>query len=69
MNTSVAILKVTNARRDVILAGGLYHRTAYCTFCASIFNTVGDSCVWFNLTPKYRDQKFEEGGREGVALS
>ena len=26
MNTLVAILKVTDARRDVILAGGLYHR-------------------------------------------
>ena len=26
MNTSLAILKVTDARRDVILAGGLYHR-------------------------------------------
>ena len=26
MNTLLAILKVTDARRDVILAGGLYHR-------------------------------------------
>ena len=26
MNTSLAILKVTDARRDVTLAGGLYHR-------------------------------------------
>ena len=26
MNTLLAILKVTHARRDVILAGGLYHR-------------------------------------------
>ena len=26
MNTLLAILKVTEARRDVILAGGLYHR-------------------------------------------
>ena len=26
MNTSLAILKVTDARRDAILAGGLYHR-------------------------------------------
>ena len=26
MNTLHAILKVTDARRDVILAGGLYHR-------------------------------------------
>ena len=26
MNTLLAILKVTAARRDVILAGGLYHR-------------------------------------------
>ena len=25
MNTLLAILKVTDARRDVILAGGLYH--------------------------------------------
>ena len=25
MNTFLAILKVTDARRDVILAGGLYH--------------------------------------------
>lgn len=21
-----------------------------------------DSCVWFNRTPEYRDQKFEGGG-------
>ena len=27
MNTLLAILKVTDARRDVILAGGLYHRS------------------------------------------
>ena len=26
MNTLLVILKVTDARRDVILAGGLYHR-------------------------------------------
>ena len=26
MNTLLAILKATDARRDVILAGGLYHR-------------------------------------------
>ena len=26
MNTLLAILKVTDARRDAILAGGLYHR-------------------------------------------
>ena len=26
MNTLLAILKVTDAKRDVILAGGLYHR-------------------------------------------
>ena len=26
INTLLAILKVTEARRDVILAGGLYHR-------------------------------------------
>ena len=26
MNTLLAILKVTDARRDVVLAGGLYHR-------------------------------------------
>ena len=26
MNTFLVILKVTDARRDVILAGGLYHR-------------------------------------------
>ena len=26
MNTLLAILKVTDARRDVILTGGLYHR-------------------------------------------
>ena len=26
MNTLLAILKVSDARRDVILAGGLYHR-------------------------------------------
>ena len=26
MNTLLAILKVTDARRDVILAGGMYHR-------------------------------------------
>ena len=26
MNTLLAILKVTDARRDVTLAGGLYHR-------------------------------------------
>ena len=26
INTLLAILKVTDARRDVILAGGLYHR-------------------------------------------
>ena len=26
MNTLLAILKVTDARRDIILAGGLYHR-------------------------------------------
>ena len=26
MNTLLAILKVADARRDVILAGGLYHR-------------------------------------------
>ena len=29
MNTLLAILKVTDARRDVILAGGLYHRFAW----------------------------------------
>ena len=26
MNASLAIFKVTDAKRDVILAGGLYHR-------------------------------------------
>ena len=26
MNTLLAILKVTDARRDIMLAGGLYHR-------------------------------------------
>ena len=26
MNTLLALLKVTDARRDFILAGGLYHR-------------------------------------------
>ena len=26
MNTLLAVFKVTDARRDVILAGGLYHR-------------------------------------------
>ena len=29
MNTLLAILKVTDARRDVILAGGLYHRFSW----------------------------------------
>ena len=29
MNTLLAILKVTDARRDVILAGGVYHRVRW----------------------------------------
>ena len=54
MNTLLAILKVTDVRRDVILAGGLYHRFPLrhlpptpC-FCPNS-NYFFDKKIWFYL--------------------
>ena len=60
MNTLLAILKVTDARRDVILAGGLYHRFPWrhlppppaliqhsaCTLKATVRIITGENYQW-----------------------
>ena len=41
MNTLLVILKVTDARRDVILAGGLYHRFLWRHLPAPLLHFIG----------------------------
>ena len=47
MNTLLAIFKVTDARRDVILAGGLYHRFPFQISCAFHHRCSNLLTAWF----------------------
>ena len=80
MNTLLAILKVTDARRDVILAGGLYHRFPWrhlpplaliqhsaCTLKATVRKlsvTIG-SCQWVPFLHNTRGMNLGNAFLEG----
>ena len=68
MNTLLAILKVTDARRDVMLAGGLYHRFPWRHLPSLPWGRV------FERPAEYTQQKFTQipppppGGFERLSL-